>query len=297
MLVIQNVRRRFGTTEALRGVSLTVPAATTIGLLGPNGAGKTTLMRSIMGVVLPDSGSIEWNDSAIDPATRRRFGYLPEERGLYQKLRVRDHIVYFARLHGMGNVEAHAAAARLIEQLGLSANAEKPCGALSKGNQQKVQIASTIAHNPELLILDEPFSGLDFENAEALLNVLLDLKKSGTTMILSSHQLWQLEHMCDAFAIVSGGLLRAEGTLASLRAAWPIRTIQVAPAGDGARRELEALNPSAIRTDDGVLEADVDPATDLSGLARRLSAAVDLRSFGIVEPSLAAVYARAIGAA
>jgi ABC-2 type transport system ATP-binding protein len=297
MLVTDGVRRRFGATEALRGVSLTVPAGATLGLLGPNGAGKTTLMRSIMGVALPDAGTISWNGAPIDAATRRRFGYLPEERGLYQKLRVREHIVYFAQLHGVARDRAESAAAGLIDRLGLSAHAAKPCGTLSKGNQQKVQIASTIAHDPELLILDEPFSGLDFENAEVLLDVLAGLKAKGTTMILSSHQLWQIEQTCDVFAIVSNGELRAEGTLASLRAGWPVRTIAIAPAVEAIRAELERLNPLALRLSGDSIEADVDPETDLTGLARRISAAAEMTRFGVVEPPLAALYARAIGQA
>jgi ABC-2 type transport system ATP-binding protein len=297
MLVIEGVRRAFGATQALRGIDLTIPDAATVGLLGPNGAGKTTLMRAIMGVVIPDSGTIRWNGEPIDAAVRKRFGYMPEERGLYPKLKVREQIRYFATLHGMSGPAARSAADEWIERLRLEDYVSKNCGALSKGNQQKVQIACAVAHRPELLILDEPFSGLDMENAEALLGALLELRARGTTMLLSSHQLWQVEHACDRFAIVAAGALRAYGTLADLRSTWTTRTIRVRPGSPAIRAELSRLDPCAERTTGDGVEVDVDRAIAIEGLAGRLAAAGDLTEFSFVEPPLSAIYARATEAA
>ena len=228
-LELEHVRRSFGSAVAVRDVSFRVERGTTFGLLGPNGAGKTTTMRLVLGILEPDGGSIRWNGTALSPATRRRFGYLPEERGLYGSMRVRDQIVYFARLHGLSAVAASDAADRWILQMRLHGVVSHRCSELSKGNQQKVQIACAAVHDPELLILDEPFSGLDPLNAEHVRNQLEDLRDGGTTLVLSSHQMWQLEDLCDRFCIIASGETRATGTLAELGAGLPTRTIVVGP--------------------------------------------------------------------
>jgi ABC-2 type transport system ATP-binding protein len=294
MLEVRDLTRSFGATHALRGLNLTVRDGTAAGLLGPNGAGKTTLLRAIAGIVIPDAGSLRWNGAEIDRQTRRRFGYLPEERGLYSKMRVREQIAFFARLHGLDRRGGAAAADEWIERLQLGANAAKACGTLSKGNQQKVQIACAVAHGPELLILDEPFSGLDVENAEALLETLVQLRDARTTMLLCSHQLWQIERICAEFAIVSAGTIRAQGSLASLRAAWTTRTIRVSPPSAPIRAELHRLAPSGERVQADAVEVDVDRSTDLTGLASRLAAAGELRELHFVEPPLSEIYARAV---
>ena len=297
MLDIRGVRRSFGATQALDGIDLAIPDSSTVGLLGPNGAGKTTLMRAIVGIVLPDEGTVRWNGAPIDASVRKRFGYMPEERGLYPKLKVREQIRYFATLHGMSTASAVKAADEWIERLRLNEYAAKACGALSKGNQQKVQIACAVAHGPELLILDEPFSGLDIENAEALLGALLELKARGTAMLLSSHQLWQIEQACDRFAIVAHGALRAYGTLDELRSTWDTRTIRVRPPTPAVQAELARLQPSAQRVSAESIEVDVARDAAVDGLAGRLAAVSELTEFAYVEPALSAIYARATEAA
>jgi ABC-2 type transport system ATP-binding protein len=298
-LILSNVARSFGNVVAARDVSFTVPAGISYGLLGPNGAGKTTTMRMILGILIPDSGSVTWDGAQIDLAVRRRFGYLPEERGLYGKLKVREQIAYFGRLHGIARPEDTKRASEWIERLGLSEYADRPCAELSKGNQQKVQIACAALHQPELLVLDEPFSGLDPVNAEMLLAVLRDLQHAGTTLILSSHQMWQVEDLCESFGIIAGGEVRAGGTLGELRAAWPTRVVEVEPAVDGLRAVLAAL-PGARplnRGDGATLAYEVPADADTAGLLRRLVAAGDVTRFARVEPSLRDIYLRAIGAA
>src|SRR5579872_5542050 len=196
-LDVEHIRRSFGSAIAVRDVDFHVEAGTTFGLLGPNGAGKTTTMRMILGILFPDAGAVRWAGRPIDEASRRTLGYLPEERGLYSKLKVRDHIVYFARLHRIDLGEAQKRADRWIADLDLGDVADRPCGELSKGNQQKVQVACAAVHEPQLLILDEPFSGLDPVNAQTVYGQLERLRARGVTLVLSSHQMWQLETLCD----------------------------------------------------------------------------------------------------
>jgi ABC-2 type transport system ATP-binding protein len=296
MLVLDRVRRSFGSVPAVRDISLAVARGSTFGLLGPNGAGKTTTMRMILGILLPDAGSVTWNGIPIDDAVRRRFGYLPEERGLYGKMRVRDQIVYFGRLHGLAENDAGRRADRWIERLELGAYTKRPCSELSKGNQQKVQVACAALHDPEFIILDEPFSGLDPVNAEMLLGVLRELQSRGATLVLSSHQMWQIEHLCDAFCIIAAGEVRAAGTLAELRDAWPTRTIELEPAS-AALAAVMAAEPGVIarpRTN-GTLAYEIPAATPLPPLLRRLVAAGDVSRFERREPSLNDIYLHATG--
>jgi ABC-2 type transport system ATP-binding protein len=298
-LLLSNVARSFGDVTAVRDVSFTVPAGTTFGLLGPNGAGKTTTMRMILGILVPDRGSVTWDGKHVDLAVRRRFGYLPEERGLYGKLKVREQIAYFGRLHGVMPPLDERRADAWIERLGLGPYANRPCAELSKGNQQKVQIACAALHEPELLVLDEPFSGLDPVNAEVLLDALRGLQKAGTTLILSSHQMWQIEDLCESFCVIAGGTVRARGTLEELRASWPTRIVEVEPLGDALRGVLDAT-PGARRlpeADRPALAYELPADADTASLLRRLVAAGDVTRFERVDPSLRDIYLRAIGAA
>jgi ABC-2 type transport system ATP-binding protein len=297
-LVLSDVARSFGAVAAVRDVSFEVPSGTTFGLLGPNGAGKTTTMRMILGILVPDRGRIAWNGAPIDLATRRRFGYLPEERGLYGKLKVREQIAYFGRLHGVPAPLDRKRADAWIERMDLGDYANRPCGELSKGNQQKVQIACAALHEPELLVLDEPFSGLDPVNAETLLGALRDLKAAGTTLILSSHQMWQIEDLCERFCIIADGTVRVTGTLGELRAAWPTRVIEVEPPSSALRSALDAEPQTRAlpAVDRPVLAYEVPADHDVAGLLRRLVAAGDVTRFERVEPRLTDIYMRAIGA-
>ena len=298
-LVLSGVARSFGDVIAVRDVSFTVPAGTTFGLLGPNGAGKTTTMRMILGILVPDRGSVTWGGAPVDLKVRRRFGYLPEERGLYGKLKVREQIAYFGRLHGVMPPDDMRRADAWIERLGLGEYASRPCAELSKGNQQKVQIACAALHEPELLILDEPFTGLDPVNAETLLAALKELQAAGTTLILSSHQMWQIEDLCTSFCVIADGEVRVSGTLDELRAAWPTRVVEVEPPNDALRGVLDAL-PGAHRlpeADRPALAYEIPADSDTAGLLRRLVAAGDVTRFERVDPSLRDIYLRAIGAA
>ncbi len=297
MLSVEHIQKSFGSVQALHDVSFSVDAGSVFGLLGPNGSGKTTTMRTILNILSPDGGQVRWNGKAIDRTVRRRFGYLPEERGLYGKMAVREQIVYFGRLHGLHEPEAAKRADAWIERLEIGAYSLRPAAELSKGNQQKVQIACAALHDPELLILDEPFSGLDPVNADILLAVLLDLKAKGTTLVLSSHQMWQLEQLCTSYCVINSGETRASGTLAELRSAWPTRTVRVAPDSPVLRGAAEKLGATIAGSENGDLDLNVPATSDFAAMLRSFAAADSIVKFEVVEPSLHDIYLRAIGAA
>jgi ABC-2 type transport system ATP-binding protein len=296
MLVVDRVRRSFGSVAAVRDVSFAVEPGEIFGLLGPNGAGKTTMMRMILGIYVPDGGSINWKARPLDLRVRRTFGYLPEERGLYGKMNVRDHIVYFGRLHGIATGTASQRADHWMEVLGIAKYATRACNELSKGNQQKVQMACAIVHAPELLVLDEPFSGLDPMNARAMLDCIRTLAAGGTSLILSSHQMFQIEEACNSFCIVGDGLVRASGTLAHLRAAFPTRVVRVSPDVPEIRAAFARNGaPEPLAGSPGGLEYEFPASTDFGALLRDVVAAGSVESFERREPSLGQIYARALG--
>ncbi|MHB8196050.1 MAG: ABC transporter ATP-binding protein [Vulcanimicrobiaceae bacterium] len=296
VLEVDHIRKEFGSVRAVRDVSFAIQPGTTFGLLGPNGAGKTTTMRMILGVET-DGGRIAWQGKPVDGKMRRRCGYLPEERGLYAKMKVREQIHYFGRLHGLTEPKITQRTDAWIERLGLQDYALRPCSELSKGNQQKVQMACAAVHEPELLILDEPFSGLDPVNADMLLVVLSDLKARGATLVLSSHQMWQLEELCTSFCIIAGGATKTSGTLEQLRAAWPTRVIRVAPNSSAVCAVLGAV-PGARSLgnaqSDGAVDYEVPAATELPPILRRLVEADAITRFEAIEPSLHDIYIHAI---
>ncbi len=298
MLVVDHVSRSFGSIAAVNDVSFRVEPGSVFGLLGPNGAGKTTTMRMILGIYVPDGGSIRWKEKPIDLQVRRTFGYLPEERGLYGKMTVRDQIAYFGRLHGLEAEVARERTARWMDTLGIAHYAKRACNELSKGNQQKVQLASAVLHEPELLVLDEPFSGLDPVNAQAMLDCIHSLAESGTALILSSHQMFQIEDACRAFCIVGDGHVRAQGTLAELRATFPTRVVRVSPDTPAIRAVFATRGAREIRSsapDSASFE--LPATTDFAELLRDVVAAGPVESFERQEPSLGQIYARAIGSA
>ena len=220
---------------------------------------------------------------------RRSFGYLPEERGLYPGVPVREQIVYFARLHGLPTSLASSRVDAMLERLGLQQYAARPAGELSKGNQQKVQIACAALHEPPLLVLDEPFSGLDIPNAEAVLALLREIQSRGTAVILSSHQMWQLETLCDTFSIVAGGETRLNGTLADMRNEWTTRVLRVEPPSVKLDLTLAAFGFEKLPAE-GMLAYRVPAGIDRAAVLRRLVAVDDVIAFECLEPSLEEIY-------
>ena len=233
MLELERLTRRFGDIAALDGVTFSVAPGEICGFVGRNGAGKTTAMRIVLGLLEPHSGEVRWRGRAVDAAARRRFGYMPEERGLYPKMRVTAHLAYLARLHGMGKEEAGAAADRWVRRLGVAERAGDRVEQLSLGNQQRVQLGAALVHDPELLILDEPFSGLDPIGVDALASEIRARADAGVPVLFSSHQLDLVEQICESVAIIDRGRVVAAGTVAGLRARAQDRPlVRVAVAGD-----------------------------------------------------------------
>ena len=222
-LEVRNLRKNFGDVAALTDVSLTVKPGEIYGFVGSNGAGKSTTMRIILGVLAADAGEVLWDGKPITTDNRRDIGYMPEERGLYAKEKILDQLVFLARLHGLGTQEATTNAQRLLEQLGLAERTTSQLTDLSLGNQQRVQLAASLVHNPDVLVLDEPFSGLDPIAVQVMSDMLISRAQQGTPVIFSSHQLDLVQRLCDRVGIISGGKMRAQGTVMELRTQGPAR--------------------------------------------------------------------------
>lgn len=217
MLTIDGVTKHYGDRRVLDDVTFTVGDGRLTGFVGGNGAGKTTTMRILLGVLQSDAGTVSIDGTPVGPADRRRFGYMPEERGLYPKMPVAEQITYFARLHGVAKATAAARTADLLERLGLTAHAGDAVEKLSLGNQQRVQVAAALAHDPEVLVLDEPFSGLDPMAVDVVLTVLREAAADGAPVLFSSHQLDVVERLCDDVVVIADGTIRAAGPQDELR--------------------------------------------------------------------------------
>lgn len=226
-LRITGLAKGYGTVTAVDGLDLAVPRGALIGFLGPNGAGKTTTMRAILGMVDPDRGTITWDGSPIDEAARTRIGYMPQERGLYPRMRVGDQVRYFGRLAGLSKTEASARTDVWLERLGITDRADSLVQELSGGNQQRVQLAVSLVHDPDLLVLDEPFAGLDPVAAETMRSIIAERSAAGASVLFSSHQLDVVEDLCEEVVIIAGGRLIADGRIDELRASSSTRWLRV----------------------------------------------------------------------
>jgi ABC-2 type transport system ATP-binding protein len=216
LLEIEGLTRRFGTLLALDDLSFSVPAGQVVGFLGPNGAGKTTTMRAVFGLTDLDAGVVRWDGMPVGQADRRRFGYMPEERGLYPGMLVGEQLEYLGRLHGMTAADAREATATWLERLGVADRIQSKVEALSHGNQQRVQLAAALVHDPEMLVLDEPLAGLDPTGIDAIGGVLAEQARSGCCVLFSSHQLDQVEDLCESVTIIDHGRLVVTGRVDDL---------------------------------------------------------------------------------
>lgn len=241
MLSVRNISKRYGDITALSDVSFDVHPGRILGFLGRNGAGKTTTMRSVFGLVQPESGTVTYDGAPVGQETHALFGYMPEERGLYPRMKVRAQLLYLARLSGMKRSDAAASTDKWLERLGLSERGDAKLEDLSHGNQQRVQLAAAIVHNPELLVLDEPFSGLDPIGVGSLSDVIREFAASGASILFSSHQLDLVEHICEDVAIIDEGEIVLSGALQDIREDASYRRVDIevdgtmwAPPVDGA---------------------------------------------------------------
>ncbi len=250
LLELTNLSRRFGDVTALDDLSFSVPAGQVVGFLGPNGAGKTTTMRAIFGLTDLDAGSVRWDGAPVGAAERRRFGYMPEERGLYPNMLVAEQVAYLGRLHGMDAAAAAAATGHWLERLAIADRAKSKIAELSHGNQQRVQLAAALVHDPVALVLDEPLAGLDPTGIDAIGEVLLELAHSGRCVLFSSHQLELVEDLCESVAIIDHGRLVASGTVDQLAASGE-RRLAVRVEGDRQGQWARALPGVAVSEIDG----------------------------------------------
>ncbi|MCB9832923.1 MAG: ATP-binding cassette domain-containing protein [Planctomycetes bacterium] len=291
-LIIDGVTKRFGAFTAVDDLSLRIPRGAIYGFLGPNGAGKTTTIRMIMSIIYPDSGRIEILGHPRAEEVKDRLGYLPEEKGLYKKMRAGEIITYFGRLKGMSGADARRRARELLDRYGLPDWFGTRCESLSKGMGQKVQIMASIVHDPELVIFDEPFSGLDPVNVELMRDLILDLKRQGKTVIFSTHVMEQAEQICDFIFLIDRGKKVLDGPLSAVRRSGG-ESIKIDYDGDG---EILRRLPGVARVNDAgktaelFLEPDTDPQSILSALVGKLS----IRRFDLSEPSLHEIFVRSV---
>ncbi len=296
MLEFDRLRKSYGANLALDDVSFVVSPGQMYGFCGSNGAGKTTTMRIALGLARADAGEVRWQGETVDLEIRRRIGYLPEERGLYPKMPVVEQLEYFARLHGMSAPAARRSAGDLLEGMGLGDRSKDALEKLSLGNQQRVQLAAALVSNPDVLILDEPFSGLDPTGVDALAGNLAQRRSRGVPVLFSSHQLDLVERLCDAVGILAGGKIVASGTVDQLRKREASRQLRVViPGTDGSwARRLEFARVDSDRHGEVLLRLD-DPSRDQDVLCAAMAAG-PVAQFGWRQPTLVEIFREAVAA-
>ena len=296
MLDVVGLTKHYGVVTALDGATFQAAPGRIAGFLGPNGAGKTTAMRCVFGLVQPEAGEVRWRGASIDRAARMTFGYLPEQRGLYPRMKVADQVAYFAQQHGLSSSAARAATTRWLERLGVADRAASRTETLSHGNQQRTQLAVALAHDPTLLVLDEPFSGLDPLGIATMTEILRERAAAGVAVLFSSHQLDLVEDVCQDVVIIAHGRIVAAGEIEALKAASGRRQLEVEV--DGADGTWLAGRPDvtiSARNGNRVLALVGDNA-DLAELLAAASRAGTVRRFSYGPPRLSELFMEAIEA-
>lgn len=288
-LVLENVTKSFGALCAVDSLSARISEGTIYGFLGPNGAGKTTTLRMIMNIILPDSGRLEILGASSESDVRDRIGYMPEERGLYRKMKVSALLQYLGSLKGTKKNELKESIPRWLDRVDLSGFARKRVEELSRGMQQKLQFVATVLHNPDLLILDKPFSGLDPVNLELLKEIILTMKNEGKTVIFSTHMMEQAEKLCDRILLINKGKSVIDNSLEEIRAEFPSDKIVVAIEGDsGFINSLPFVE--RVTATDRKFEITLREGADAQELLRALVGKVFVRSFEVKVPSLHEIF-------
>lgn len=293
-LRIEQVVKAYDQHIAVNGASLDVPRGKIFGLLGPNGAGKTSIIRMITGITAPDSGQIWFDDEPLGPQHARRTGYMPEERGLYKKMKIADQATYLLSLKGMPESEAKAAAHTWLERLGLGEWKDRNATDLSKGMQQKVQFISTVAHEPDLLILDEPFSGLDPVNAKLIEREIIRLKKQGTTIIFSTHRLEQVEELCDHIGLINKGEVMLQDEITKVRKKFQKPLYRVDYVGDKRLwQQMAGLDVSDLSEKTAMVR--LQPGQDGRDIMRQLiDTPLEVLNFELHLPSLTEIFIESV---
>jgi ABC-2 type transport system ATP-binding protein len=292
-IVLRGIGKAFSGHVAVKDLSLEVPRGSVFGLLGPNGAGKTTTLRMVMDILGPDSGTIEILGRPADHAARDHIGYMPEERGLYPRMVLEEQLVFMAAIKGMGRREAEQRLGPWLERLGLADWRRKKVNELSKGMQQKAQFVATVLHEPEVLIMDEPMTGLDPVGMDVMREAMLDLRRKGATIVLSSHQMEAVEKLCDRVALINRGEKVLDGSVAEVKARHGKNTVALAFEGDGSF--IESLPGVAKVSDHGqYVEVRLHDGADPQPLLREAAGRLRVRRFEIVEPSLHDIFVETV---
>ena len=293
-LVLKNVSKRFVGKQAVDNISLSLEEPGVFGLLGTNGAGKTTTIRMLLGIIKKDSGEITWKGKAVDRKTVN-FGYLPEERGVYPKTKIFDQLMYFAELKGMKKQEAEASIYKWAKELKVEEYMNMPAEKLSKGNQQKIQFMTAIIHNPELVVLDEPFSGLDPVNTEILKNIIIDLVKNGKYIIMSAHQMATIEEFCSDILILNRGKTVLQGNLKEIKETYPANRVEIDAPKDISKyiQELALEIEHETNLNYVIKITEEEKAHQL--LSKLVSDGIKVNKFEIKKPTLNDIFIEKVG--
>lgn len=294
VIEVRNISKSFGDTQAVKNVSFEVPKGRIFGLLGPNGAGKTTAIRIINHILIADSGTVTINGIEVSPQTQSMIGYMPEERGLYKKMKVGEQLIYLARLKGLSRTEAKKTTQYWLDRFEASDWWDKSVGELSKGMSQKIQFIATIAHDPDLYIFDEPFSGLDPINSEMLKEIVIELREKGKTVLFSTHRMEQVEQMCDEICLFNNGKAVLKGNLRDIKQKFGKNTITIEFEGD--HSFLDKLEDVRINNrSTNFAEIRVLNGQHMQDILKTAMQHAEIYKFERVEPSLTEIFISTVG--
>ncbi len=290
---LRGIRKTFDHFVAVDRLSLSIREGSVYGLLGPNGAGKTSTIRMMIGITMPDEGEVRLFGQPFHREQLSRIGYLPEERGLYKRMKVLDHLVFLGRLHNLSEQEARKRSLDWCERLQIADWEDKKVEELSKGMQQKIQFIATLLHDPALVIMDEPFSGLDPANSVMLKDVLIDLKKAGKTILFSTHRMDQVERLCESICLIDHGRVILEGDLKKIKASYGKNHVQMQYEGDPHLEGCELIE--SLNNYGNYVEARLKPGADPQELLRLTADRARISRFELLEPSLEEIFIDQVG--
>ncbi len=294
MIQLEEVSKSFGENRAVDGVSYVFKPGKLTGFLGPNGAGKSTTIRMVMNILVPDEGRILSEGLPLDNSFRNRVGYLPEDRGLYGDMKVIDHLVFFGSLKDMSRFAARKQGLDWLDRLGLSDRSQAKVKELSKGMQQKIQFAGTLLHDPDVILMDEPFSGLDPVNTESLKDIMMEMRGRGKTVIFSTHMMDHAERLCDEIVLIDDGRLVLSGSLGDVRRSFGRGHLHIRFRGDGALVRRDRRVAECRDLNEGDMELRLHDEADIPQVARDWSAKLDMIHFEPVTPSLHNIFIRTV---